>query len=364
MRSANNAILRFLIILLATATAAEASPADAKTADELIKEAQKYDYLYNLGPDASREKALGYYKKALDAKPLESERLHVLFRMAQLHGCVFRAEKGEEPDFRKAIELYEEIVDSYPSYEPKVITAIGLISDHYTSLGDFEKAIEWAKKVFESDMGDVDKQVKTVEEKIRWLAEGEYTLEERESIQSQAIRLQYLKNSKGKIKRDKVRGVDRVARSALLIDPLRAHGELRAIASKHADTAIGKRAVELLAESMDKWPNLWAPDGDLPFSSNDSALQADIPGAPGLNQKQSEFGTKSGLESVLGPPKGLESIEPNSAEKLQRDDFGTKSSRAPPLGKLTVPIVSIAGLAVLCLAMVLRRGISTKGLEK
>ncbi|NIP52252.1 MAG: hypothetical protein GWN76_02295, partial [candidate division Zixibacteria bacterium] len=78
---------------------------------------------YTLGPEASQKKALSLYQSALAADPDKKQRLHILYRMAQLNGSAYQLEKGEKPDFQKAIKLYKEIINSYPEDEPLVYKA-------------------------------------------------------------------------------------------------------------------------------------------------------------------------------------------------------------------------------------------------
>ena len=79
--------------------------------------------------------------------------------MAQLYGSAYELQKGERPDFHKAIELYEEIIDSYPADEPLVLKAMVSIGDHYVSLWRFESALEWFKRPLEYDVNLLEERL-------------------------------------------------------------------------------------------------------------------------------------------------------------------------------------------------------------
>jgi tetratricopeptide (TPR) repeat protein len=139
--------------------------ADEEAAAKLIQEAHKHDNMYTLGPSASQQEALKHYQSALDAEPDDKQRLHILYRMGQLYGTCYQLEKGEKPDFRKAIELYKRIIDSYLPEEPLVHKSMISIGDHYTALWELEKALEWHKKVLEYDAGLMAEELNTLKNK-------------------------------------------------------------------------------------------------------------------------------------------------------------------------------------------------------
>ena len=103
--------------------------------------------------------------------------------MAQLNGCAYKVSKGEKPDYQKAISLYKQIVDEYPPDEPKVQSAINGISSHYTTLRQFEKALEWSKKGFKDDITNgiskITQQYKDIEKQNKDFVFDTSTPEER-----------------------------------------------------------------------------------------------------------------------------------------------------------------------------------------
>ncbi|MHC4705179.1 MAG: hypothetical protein ACYTFQ_31905 [Planctomycetota bacterium] len=102
------------VFVLFTGILAVSPGAQGQTASELIEHAHKYDNMYVSSSDASQQKALEFYQAALRAGPDDKQQLHILYRMAQLYGSAYEVQKGEKPDFRKAIQLNEQIIDSYP----------------------------------------------------------------------------------------------------------------------------------------------------------------------------------------------------------------------------------------------------------
>ncbi|UCG49336.1 MAG: hypothetical protein JSU94_06035 [Phycisphaerales bacterium] len=334
------------VLFAATGTAA-ASESES-TAAELIEQARLYDGMYCPREKASQQTAIGLYSKVLDATPNDRQRLHALFRMAQLHGCIFDRQKGERPDYRKAIGCYEQIVDSYPPEEPMVMTAMGLISAHYTTLREFETALKWAKKALEHDTSAAEKRIKDVAVKAKSLSNVRYPEPERMAIIEDAVRVFPLRDDLEKIKRQRIYAVDRIAQTAELIDPLRAHGELRAIAEKYAGTPVGERAVQRLRDGMDKWPDLWAPDDELPRGPA-SAWQA-APPVP-ITFRRDPGGVEEPRDAGLGTNNRLSAPEPNAAEKRRSDIPLANAPRAPPALLAILTIVGAAGIAVLAHAV-------------
>jgi len=264
-----------LAIILAAALTVKAE--SAETAAELIEQAHKHDNMYTLGPEAGQQKALSLYESALASEPDDKQRLHILYRMAQLCGSSYDLSKGEKPDFNRAISIYKQIIDSYPPDEPLVSKAASSLCDHYTTLRDFESAVKWAKKVLEYDTTAITEQINQLEQQKQLLDIDPSERHDRQEADKELLKLREefrqaraLKKNLKAIKRYQLIAVDQVAYSATLIDPLRAHGELRAIAEKYMGTFIAERAAKLLRENMDKMPELWAPPLDLPASDNPS----------------------------------------------------------------------------------------------
>lgn len=345
MKSVNRKVLALLALALSMAW----SPTQvrAETATELIEQAGQYDATQTLGPGVDRQKALELYEKALAAGPDQQQRLQVLFRMAQLHGCIFDPKKGEKPDLRKAVSLYQQIVESYPPEEPMVMTAMGLISDHYTSLREFDAALAWAKRAVEYDTSKAQKNINEIRRKEDSLANTQYTPEERREIIERAIRSTSLVEGLQAMKAGRVAAVDRIARAAEILDPLRAHGELRAIADKYAGTPVGDRASQRLQENMDKWEHLWAPNLGLPQGrettwqpASDTAITAN------RNETGAEVRRGPSIEITTGPGPP----DPNTTTKPKTAIPLAKSPRAPPAVLLSACIVVAAGLIALGLA--------------
>ena len=110
---------------------------NAETAGELIAQAHKHDNMYTLGPEASQQKALSFYESALAAEPDEKQRLHILYRMAQLCGSSYDLSKGEKPDFHKANRTFWTIVSRSGS-----IASISLFQLYNTSISSSLISIE------------------------------------------------------------------------------------------------------------------------------------------------------------------------------------------------------------------------------
>jgi tetratricopeptide (TPR) repeat protein len=360
---ASDATLRLLCILLLAAPAVIAED-EGPTAAELIEQAHQYDGRYNATEQANQQKAISLYAEALEAKPDSSQRLHILYRMAQLNGCIYNRQKGERPDYRKAIELYKEIVESYPPEEPLVLKAMGFISDHYTSLREFEAALRWAKRALEYDTTKVEEKIADIQRKLESLKDVRYAPDERQAIIEEALlRRPVLRENLEKVKRDRVIAVDRIAHSAELIDPLRAHGELRSIVQKYGGTPIGRRAAQRLQENMDRWPDLWVPDDQLPGDHSESSLQVGPGNASALGQGAEGLGPRpdGGLRAATGPL----SQGGQRNEKPNNDVLEDEQPRAPPLGTLSACIVGAVGLIIIGVAAPrMRRNASAKGLKK
>ena len=266
--SVSTKLITALTIVLMSAV----SPSKAQsrnTAVDIINEAHNYDISYTSGSTTNRQRALSLYSSALEAEPDDGQRLHILYRMAQLNGTNYRLDRGEKPDFHKAIELYKEIIDLYPPEEPLVHQAAILISSHYTSLGEFIKALEWSKKVFEFDTTNMAEQIYALkqETKAYELDPSEsgsvrLTREERNNFKTQYRKLRNLKNNLAKIQRFQEIAVRQLAFCAGSIDPLIAHGELRSLTKEHYDGPIAEEATRLLAMNMDEMADLWAPPLD------------------------------------------------------------------------------------------------------
>ena len=290
-----------------------------KTASDLIVQAHKHDNMYTLGPQANQQKALSFYQSALAAEPDDKQRLHILYRMAQLYGSAYELSKGEKPNFRKAIELNEQIIKSYPPEEPLTYKAASSICDHYTTLRDFESALGWAKKILEFDTAQIS-EAGAVAAKIR----------------------RYQKIA-----------VDQIAYTADHISYLRNHGELRHISDKYHGTFIADRANERLVENMDKMPDLWAPQNNEPFSPTNHALQADFGTSTANTETQNDIQIQPDVTAK--PAERHHPVEPNTIDISQKNKHTATEPRAPPRSYFKKYIVVAAGLIVLVLAAIIIR---------
>ena len=354
-------ILILSVGLLAAVLAASKNTHAVETPADLINEAHKYDNMYSLGPQTSQQKALALYQAALAAQPDDKQRLQILYRMAQLYGSAYQLEKGEKPDFRKAIELYERIIDSYTPEEPLVYKAMISIGDHCTTLREFEKALEWHKKALHYDTARMAEELNTLKNKemprIEFTPDGprpeHFTKEQLLEQKKQHNRAKLLEKSLREIRRYQKFAVDQVAYSAGLIDPLRAHGELRAIIEKHDSSFIADRAAERLKENMDKFPQLWAPNNQPPSPSSNAALQPDISASGAITP--TDIGMHVQTDILPEPAKAPRSTEPDKDKPPQKDGR-TARARAPPPGYLPIVIIAgAAGLILLALAAIIRR---------
>lgn len=299
-----------------------------KTTADLIQQAHQYDSMYTLSPKTSQQDALNLYQQALNADPDDQQRLHILYRMAQLYGSSYDLSRGEKPNFLKAIELNKRIIAKYPPEEPLVYKAMSSICDHYTSLWEFEKTVKWSKKVLEYDTDRLIEQIKNTEQE-----------KEKRS----------LRKALDKIKRYQVIAVDQVAYATDHISYLLTHGELRAIAQDYAGTDIAERAEELLVENMDKMPDIWEPQD--PWSRpSDSKLQSSSSAPSAANPTENKSITQSARTSEATT--AVESAKPVAIKKPQKDKYAPKESRASPSDYRWIYIIIAAGLAILALTVV------------
>lgn len=101
MKTSLRGFVVYLSWLLLSAGFAQAQETDT---EDFIRQAHQYDNMYALGPQTSQQAALRLYEQALTTEPDDQQRLHILYRMAQLNGSAYQLEKGEKPDFHRAIE--------------------------------------------------------------------------------------------------------------------------------------------------------------------------------------------------------------------------------------------------------------------
>jgi tetratricopeptide (TPR) repeat protein len=326
MNPANRKVLALLALALSMAWST--THIRAETATELIVRAHQYDNMYTLSPEASQQKALGLYESALKAEPDDQQRLHILFRMAQLNGSAYQLEKGEKPDFRKAITLYEKIIDTYPPDEPLVHRAKIAIADHYVSLWEFERAIAGFKEILKYDVSDLKTRAQSLEQ------------------QGQRKEAEALRRIGEQIEGYQKVAVDQVNYSAGLIDPLRAHGELRKIADDYAGTFIGDRAAERLRENMDQFSDLWRPEADGTPTSG-SELRAD--GGPTAGLSNGPNGLEPQPDKIDAAAEADQSAEADDTNRTQQVEH-VAQPRGPPFGWIAGCVGIAAGLVGVGLA--------------
>ncbi|MBN1185867.1 MAG: FecR domain-containing protein [Bacteroidales bacterium] len=308
-----------------------------KTTAELIEQAKKYDAAYTLGTNVNRQKALNLYNSALESEPDEKQRLHILYRMAQLYGMTYQKNKGEKPNYSKAIELYEEIIDSYPPDEPNVIKAMLWTGGHQTTLWDFESAIGSFKKALKYNTNEIQERIESLQE----------------NGQEEDVSL--LKEKLDVIKHYQEIAVDNVDSAASHISYARAHGELRNLINQYQGTFIADRAHDRFVENMDKMPELWEPKDDIPISPSGSTLQPDTSVSAAHTESQKNKDIKTQADTLYETTKEHFTFEPNITEITQEGKHIARKPRAPPLSYLSKSIVGAACLIVLGLAAILIR---------
>ncbi len=308
----------FWISLLAV-TVAKAD--GVKTATGLIKQAHKHDNMYTLGPEANQQMALSFYQSALIAEPDEKQRLHILYRMAQLYGSAYDLTKGEKPDFRRAIELNKQIIDSYPPDELQVFKAMMSIGDHHVTLWEFGTALKWFRKILEFDTTQISGP------------EG----------------------AAAKIRRYQQIAVGKVAYALIRIHPYFHDPVLQGIADKYPGSFIAEKAQQLIDENPHKFKlelETLLDFGEETTPSNPT-LQANTSTPVALSRSHKGIKMQSDIiPEITGGPC---SVEPNTVEKSQKDKHVAKEPRAPPLNYLSECIIGAAGLTILGFAVIIIR---------
>lgn len=248
MKTADDIVRKLLggLLLVAALFSAGAVANNSDTVAELIEEAHKYDNMWATSQDANQQSALKFYNAALGADPDEDQRLHILYRMAQLYGSAYQLEKGEKPNFRKAIELNKEIIDSYPFDEALVFKAMISIGDHHITLWEFKNALKYFRKALEYDVGKLEQHWASI-------------IDDEE----QKNQIATLERNVARIKQYQKIAVNQAEYAATLIHPICAHGVLRNIAGTHSNSFIGEHAAERLANNIDEMSDLWAPTLDM-----------------------------------------------------------------------------------------------------
>jgi tetratricopeptide (TPR) repeat protein len=351
MKLVSNTLLKLLpVLLLATATL---KAEDQDKVAELIRQAHKHDNMYTLGRDASQQKALSFYQSALSAEPDKKQRLHILYRMAQLNGSAYQLEKGEKPNFPEAIKLYKEIINSYPPDEPLVYKAMSSISSHYTTLREFETAIEWSKKALEYDTSKITRKLEAIGKlKETFEQHGDsMTAQQQQQVAEQIEQVYFLRKALSRIRRYQEIAVDQVAYSANIIDPSVAIGELGSIAQKYSGTFIADRAAEHIRETMDGMKEFLEPGNEEFPTSSGQTLQANISTPIALSQNQK--GSLIQSDIIPQVTENRHFVEPNSTEIPQKEKYVSRKPRAPPRNYLLKCIIGAAGLIIFSLVVII-----------
>ena len=337
--------LQKLIQLSAAALLAASLTTDAgtKSPDELLRQGRKYHDMYTRNAGLDRQEALRLYQSALEAEPNDDERFSILYTTARLFSTPPKGQEVTQADLRKAIELYTQIADSFPPENPQVFDAMLSAGRCYVRLSQFENALECFKRPLQYDIGQI-----------------EQSLEAQQQAGQSKLR-DSLENTIANIKRHQEIAVDRVADCASQLGPLRAHGELRAIAEKYAGTFIAQRAAQRLLEDMDRMPELWSPGHVLP-NPGIPDFQPAPPAALELTTSREPTGTQSDvLTNITQQPC---SLEPNINEQSQKDNHAAEP-RAPPPISLASYIPVAAGLIILGLAVaIIRKNLFLREIKK
>jgi len=351
--------LRFsLLILFACVLVlipAVPAKADTQNAAELIEQAHQYDNMYTLGPDASQQEAIRHYEAALAAGPDDKQRLHILYRMAQLNGSAYERQKGEEPDYKKAISLYKQIIDDYPPDEPLVQSAMISLAGHYTTLGRYETSLEWSRKILEYDTNKLAEQIKAAEDQrkarddyIREHGDDPLTEEERREFKKQLREAHSLKGDLAAIRQYQEAAVDQIAYTAWFIEPLVAYSELSNITRKYSGTFIANRAAQCLQENMDRFLGAWEPPLDENPGPGGSLLAgSSAPAAAG----QTQYAIQAKPDILFQTAQESNFPEPNIKKSLN-EHANPENPRAPPqVQPLKYILIGTAGLIALAFAV-------------
>lgn len=333
------------LLALALPIACSAGEAAAQIATEFIEQAKQYDCGYTAGPDASQHKALEIYHQALAATPNPQQRLHILFRMAQLQSCAYRAEKGEKPDRRKAIGLYQQIITAYPLEEPLVLQAMTATADCFTALGQFDQALRWSRKALEVNTRLWEDQIKALEaeEPGRHDHAPDGATDDEPPVDPTPLR-----RTLRQIHRTQRAAVEQIAYAAMQVDPLWAETQLKSLEEQYAGTRIAERARELLERNAEKVADALAPSRHLPMGPDAPTLQSAAPSAstaPDSNDMGLPAPAPAVLPAATGGAPG-----PGRADRPAPEQVPSHSPRGPPLARFPRVMVGVAGLVLMVLA--------------
>jgi hypothetical protein len=311
----------------------------AETAAELIEQARRYDCGYSSGPDASQTKAREIYEKALTADPDPAQRLHILFRLAQLHSSAYLARNGEKPDYPRAVAFYERIIATYPAQEPLVIRSMAALADCLIIEQRFIDALHWSKRVLE-----VDTQL--WHDRIQALETAEPGHAPDGTRNTPPPDASPLRQTLRQITQTQRAAVDQVANAALGLGPPWVESQLKSLVRRYPGTGIAKRARELLDQYAHALADSLAPGEHLPPMSETPALQSAGPGSPAPDSGPAELGLSSGTGSL--PVAGL-AVGPGQAAGTPREESPSRSPRGPSRTPLRHVIACAAGLLLMVL---------------
>jgi tetratricopeptide (TPR) repeat protein len=331
------------ILVLVTLAPWPTSEARADTAAELIEQARQYDCGYSAGPDAGQRQALETYRRALAAQPEPPQRLHILFRMAQLHSCAYRIEKGETPNYAEALRLYQQIVASYSPEEPLVLQATTAAADCLVSLGRFDEALHWSRQALKPDTKMLEERIKALEEKG-----GPDHAPAGTDTGVPPADPGALRRTLRQMQRTQCAAVDQIAYAALQVSPLLAQIQLRTIAEQHAGTCIARRARQLLERHADQMSDVLALSETLPPAADTSILQSAAPSAS-LAPRPGDVGLPAATPAAPAP-QGAATPGPGPNDKPLAERVPARWPRGPPLTRTQRVMATVAGLALIVLA--------------
>ena len=215
-----------VFLLVFSFLAGPVSPLRAQTAAELLEQARQFDCGYTAGPETSQRQALDLYQQALHASPDASQRLQILFRMAQLHSSAYLVHKGEGPNYAQAIVLYEQILATYSPEEPVVVQSMTALADCFINLRRFDEALHWSKKTLAIDTQALEAKIKAWETQDPARHDHGHTPPAADQALVNPVELQRILRQ---VQGSQCAAVDQIAGAALRISPLLAQAELQAI---------------------------------------------------------------------------------------------------------------------------------------
>ncbi len=313
---------------------------------------------YTAGPEASQGKALDVYRQALAADPDSSQRLQILFRMAQLQSCAYRVQNGEAPDYPQALRLYEEIVATYSREEPLVLQATTAVADCLISLRRFDEALPWSRRALQANTKALEDQIRALEEPVvrAGHARGEGGAGE-PPVDPVALRRRLRQ-----MQQTQCAAVEQIAYAALQSGSLWAEAQLRSIEEQYAGTCMARRARELIDRNADQVSDALAPSRHIPLAPEAPMLQSPVAGVS-LTPSPDEASLSGSLATEPPPTTGL-ALAPGQTRGTPREPIASRPPRGPPRTHIGYIVIGAAGLliAVLAARWLLTR-LSAKGIR-